>query len=66
MSATLIPCFVLLFIKSENKMVERRKALMYVMDKAAVHWGTACEHSFAMTETVLGIKVFNAPQNRCD
>lgn len=62
MSATLIPCFVLLFIRSENKMVERRKALMYVMDEAAVHWGTACERS-ALTETVLGIKVFNSPQN---
>lgn len=44
-------------------MVERRKTLMYVRDEAAVHWGTACEHSFALTETVLRIKVFNSPQN---
>lgn len=49
-SATLIPCFVLLSIKSENKMVEPRRVLIHMMDEAAVQWGTACECFSALIE----------------
>lgn len=49
-SAILIPCFVLLSIKSENKMVEPRRVLMYMRDEAAIQRGTVSECFSALTE----------------